>query len=216
MPTIRIKSGTTTPTTSNVVDSELAFDRNTGKVYIGSGTAGGAASSVVEVGGEGKADAGLITSSGLTTSSTSRLLGRVSASGGDIEEIAVGNGFDLAGQGLSLNITEVTEKAAAAVDADELLIADSAASGAIKKISRSNLISGLGGGSVTSVGLSSSDSFLSVTGSPVTTSGTLAVNFAAQSTGTFLAGPSLAGGDASPTFRAIVSADLPDIDGGTF
>ena len=216
MPTIRIKSGTTTPTSSDVVDSELAFDRATGKVYIGSGTAGGAASSVVEVGGEGKADAGLITSSGLTTSSTSRLLGRVSASGGDIEEIAVGNGFDLAGQGLSLNITEVTEKAAAAVDADELLIADSAASGAIKKNSRSNLISGLGGGSVTSVGLSSSDSFLSVTGSPVTTSGTLAVNFAAQSTGTFLAGPSLAGGDASPTFRAIVSADLPDIDGGTF
>ena len=216
MPTIRIKSGTSTPTTSNVVDSELAFDRNTGKVYIGSGTAGGAASSVVEVGGEGKADAGLITSSGLTTAATGKILGRGSALGGAIEELGVGGGLDVTAQGLQIDIGGATEKAAAAVDADELLIADSAASGAIKKISRANLISGLGGGSVTSVGLSSSDSFLSVTGSPVTTSGTLAVNFAAQSTGTFLAGPSLAGGDASPTFRAIVSADLPDIDGGTF
>jgi len=214
MPTIRIKSGTTTPTASNVVDSELAFDRATGKVYIGSGTAGGAASSVVEVGGEGKADAGLITSSGLTTSSTSRLLGRVSASGGDIEEIAVGNGFDLAGQGLSLNITEVTEKAAAAVDADELLIADSAASGGVKKITRANLISGLGGGSVTSVALTA-PSIFSVTGSPVTTSGTLDFALATQTANAVFAGPST-GADAAPTFRALVSDDLPDIDGGTF
>jgi len=215
MPTIRIKSGTTTPTASNVVDSELAFDRATGKVYIGSGTAGGAASSVVEVGGEGKADAGLITSSGLTTSSTSRLLGRVSASGGDIEEIAVGNGFDLAGQGLSLNITEVTEKAAAAVDADELLIADSAASGGVKKITRATLISGLGGGSVTSVGLTSSESFINITGSSVTTSGNLSFEFNTQAANKVLAGPA-SGNDSNPTFRALVSDDLPDIDGGTF
>ena len=215
MPTIRIKSGTTTPTSSNVVDSELAFDRATGKVYIGSGTAGSTATSVVEVGGEGKADAGAIISSGLTMGQD-RILARTEAGTGAVEEFGLSSPVAFSGKFLTVDIANATEKAAAAVDADELLIADSAASGAVKKITRANLISGLGGGSVTSVGLSSSDSFLSVTGSPVTTSGTLAVNFAAQSTGTFLAGPSLAGGDASPTFRAIASVDLPDIDGGTF
>lgn len=134
MSTIRIKSGSTTPTTSNVVDSELAFDRATGKVYIGSGSAGGAATSVVEVGGEGKADSGLITSSGLTTSTTGRLLGRASALGGAIEELGVGGGLDLTAQGIQIDISGATEKAAAAVDADEILIADSAASGDRKSV----------------------------------------------------------------------------------
>lgn len=215
MPTIRIKSGTTTPTTSDVVDSELAFDRNTGKVYIGSGTAGSTATSVVEVGGEGKADAGLITASGLTTAATGKILGRGSALGGAIEELGVGGGLDVTAQGLQLDISGATEKAAAAVDADEILIADSAASGAIKKISRSNLISGLGGGSVTSVGLTSGESFINVTSSAVTTSGNLSFEFNTQTANTVLAGPTT-GADNNPTFRALVSDDLPDIDGGTF
>jgi hypothetical protein len=215
MSTIRIKSGSTTPTTSNVVDSELAFDRATGKVYIGSGSAGGAATSVVEVGGEGKADSGLITSSGLTTSTTGRLLGRASALGGAIEELGVGGGLDLTAQGIQIDISGATEKAAAAVDADEILIADSAASGAIKKITRSNLISGLGGGTVTSVGLTSGESFINVTSSAVTASGNLSFEFNTQVANTFLAGPTT-GADNNPTFRALVSDDLPDIDGGTY
>lgn len=215
MPTIRIKSGTTTPTTSDVVDSELAFDRNTGKVYIGSGTAGSTATSVVEVGGEGKADAGLITASGLTTAATGKILGRGSALGGAIEELGVGGGLDVTAQGIQIDISGATEKAAAAVDADELLIADSAASGAIKKISRANLISGLGGGSVTSVGLTSGESFINITGSSVTTSGNLSFEFNTQTANTVLAGPTT-GADNNPTFRALVSDDLPDIDGGTF
>ena len=215
MSTIRIKSGSTTPTTSNVVDSELAFDRATGKVYIGSGSAGGAATSVVEVGGEGKADSGLITSSGLTTSTSGRLLGRASALGGAIEELGVGGGLDLTAQGIQIDISGATEKAAAAVDADEILIADSAASGAIKKITRSNLISGLGGGTVTSVGLTSGESFINVTSSAVTASGDLSFEFNTQVANTFLAGPTT-GADNNPTFRAIVSDDLPDIDGGTY
>ena len=215
MSTIRIKSGSTTPTTSNVVDSELAFDRATGKVYIGSGSAGGAATSVVEVGGEGKADSGLITSSGLTTSTTGRLLGRVSASGGAIEELAVSEGFDIAGQGLSLNITEVTEKSVAAASADEILIADSANSYAVRKITRTNLLSGVGGGTVTSVGLTSGESFINVTSSAVTASGNLSFEFNTQVANTFLAGPTT-GANNNPTFRALVSDDLPDIDGGTY
>lgn len=120
MPTIRIKSGTTTPTTSNVVDSELAFDRTAGKLYVGSGTQGGAATSVVEV----------------------------------------------------------------------------------------------GVGSVTSVGLSA-PSIFTVTTATVTTSGTLTFELDTQAANTVLAGPTT-GVDNNPTFRALVSADLPDIDGGTY
>ena len=51
MAKITIKSGAAAPTTVNVTDSELAFNRTDGKLYIGKGSsAGGASSSVVEIG----------------------------------------------------------------------------------------------------------------------------------------------------------------------
>ncbi len=64
-----------------------------------------------------------------------------------------------------------------------------------------------GGGGVTSVGLSMPAEF-SVASSPVTTSGTIAVTKAVQSANKAYAGPTT-GADAAPTFRALVSADLP-------
>lgn len=69
---------------------------------------------------------------------------------------------------------------------------------------------GGGSGTVTSVGLSV-PSFLSVAGSPVTTSGTLAVTLATQSANTIFAGPTT-GSAATPTFRSLVSADIPAIN----
>lgn len=63
------------------------------------------------------------------------------------------------------------------------------------------------GGTVTSVGLSLPGIF-SVSGSPVTTSGTLTGSFVNQSANTLFAGPT-SGGAAVPTFRAMVSADIP-------
>lgn len=63
------------------------------------------------------------------------------------------------------------------------------------------------GGTVTSVGLSLPGVF-SVSGSPVTTSGTLTATLANQSANTLFAGPTT-GGAAAPTFRAMVSADIP-------
>ena len=68
-------------------------------------------------------------------------------------------------------------------------------------------ISATTSGTVTSVGLSMPADF-SVAGSPVTTSGTLAVTYATQSANTVLAGPT-AGVPATPTFRALVDADIP-------
>lgn len=71
-----------------------------------------------------------------------------------------------------------------------------------------------GVGTVTSVGLSM-PSLFTVTGTPVTDSGTLTANLATQAANQVLAGPT-GGSAAAPGFRALVSADLPDIDGGTY
>lgn len=51
-------------------------------------------------------------------------------------------------------------------------------------------------------------SFLSVAGSPITSTGTLAVTLSTQAANLVFAGPT-SGGAATPTFRAIVAADLP-------
>ena len=62
---------------------------------------------------------------------------------------------------------------------------------------------------VTSVGLSAPGIF-SVGGSPVTSSGTIALSLATQSANRVWAGPS-SGADAAPTFRALVSDDIPSL-----
>lgn len=72
-----------------------------------------------------------------------------------------------------------------------------------------NYGAGGGGGSVTSVGLSL-PSLFSVTGSPVTSTGTLTGSLVAQLANRVFAGPST-GGDAAPTFRALVAADIPNL-----
>lgn len=64
-----------------------------------------------------------------------------------------------------------------------------------------------GTGTATSVGLSLPAIF-SVSGSPVTTSGTLTATLASQNENLIFAGPTVAPA-AAPTFRAMVNADLP-------
>ncbi len=71
---------------------------------------------------------------------------------------------------------------------------------------------GSSGGTVTSVGLSAPSSILSVSGSPVTTSGTLTLNLATQAANKVWAGPTT-GADATPTFRSLVSGDIPSLSG---
>lgn len=76
-----------------------------------------------------------------------------------------------------------------------------------------------GVGSVTSVALSTPGTIYSVSGSPVTTSGTLTLNLLTQTANTIFAGPTT-GAAATPTFRAMVAADLdaiivPVANGGT-
>ena len=62
-------------------------------------------------------------------------------------------------------------------------------------------------GTVTSVALTES-SIYNVTGSPITTTGTLALNLKTQTAATIFAGPAV-GGALAPTFRALVATDLP-------
>lgn len=69
------------------------------------------------------------------------------------------------------------------------------------------------GGTVTSVALSAPAEF-TVSGSPVTTSGTLTFTKATQNANLVYAGPT-SGGAAAPTFRSLVSADVPTLNQNT-
>ncbi|SEW33200.1 beta strand repeat-containing protein [Chitinophaga arvensicola] len=68
-----------------------------------------------------------------------------------------------------------------------------------------------GTGTVTSVGLTMPGIF-TVSGSPVTTSGTLAASLNPQAAKAVLVGP-ISGGLTTPTFRALEVTDLPDLSG---
>jgi hypothetical protein len=65
-------------------------------------------------------------------------------------------------------------------------------------------------GTVTSVAATVPTSIMSISGSPVTTSGTLAISLATQTANYVWAGPTT-GTAATPTFRALVSADIPSL-----
>jgi hypothetical protein len=65
-------------------------------------------------------------------------------------------------------------------------------------------------GTVTSVAMSV-PSFLSVAGSPITGSGTLAVSLSTQTSGAVFAGPAT-GVAVAPTFRSLVATDIPALD----
>jgi trimeric autotransporter adhesin len=65
-----------------------------------------------------------------------------------------------------------------------------------------------GTGTVTSVALATPGVLYTVSGSPVTTSGTLTLNLINQSANTVFAGPA-SGAATAPTFRALTSADIP-------
>ena len=69
---------------------------------------------------------------------------------------------------------------------------------------------GGGSGTVTNVALSAPGQF-AVSGSPVTTSGTLGLSWLNQAANTVLAGPA-SGAAATPAFRALAAADIPPLD----
>ena len=69
-------------------------------------------------------------------------------------------------------------------------------------------------GSVSSVGLADSTNIFNITGTPVTSSGTLTLSsLKSQVANTFLAAPN--GSSGAPTFRTIVAADIPTLNQNT-
>ena len=69
---------------------------------------------------------------------------------------------------------------------------------------------GGGSGTVTSVAMTVPTGEFGLSGSPVTSSGTLALTWQNQTTGKVLAAPN--GSTGAPTFRALVAADIPNLD----
>jgi len=69
-------------------------------------------------------------------------------------------------------------------------------------------------GTVASVGLALPSSVFNVSGSPVTTTGTLTGTLATQPINTLFAGPS-SGSAAAPTFRSLTTADIPTLNQNT-
>lgn len=76
----------------------------------------------------------------------------------------------------------------------------------------SNGSGGGGSGTVTSVDISA-DSIFVVTGSPITTSGTIDLSFDSQTQNQVFASPN--GSSGAPTFRALVAADVPTLNQNT-
>lgn len=73
------------------------------------------------------------------------------------------------------------------------------------------------GGTVTSVAVTAPTDLLTVSGSPITTNGTIDLALKTQSANLVFAGPGTAGSaDAAPTFRALTGDDLPPIDEGVY
>ena len=71
-------------------------------------------------------------------------------------------------------------------------------------------LTNFGAGTVTSVGLSLPAGLFTVSGSPVTSSGTLSASLDTQTANYVWAGPTT-GAASAPTFRALVAGDIPDL-----
>ena len=78
---------------------------------------------------------------------------------------------------------------------------------------RTAIGAGTSSATVTSVGLALPVSVFTISGSPVTTSGTLTATFSSQLANTVFAGPNGAAG--TPTFRSLVAADVPTLNQNT-
>jgi hypothetical protein len=178
---IRIKRTTTSNRPSSLANSELAMIEGSQTLVVGIGTggAGGSATSIVDVGGVG-AFLGLSSSLTQTAAGNYTFTGTVSLGAATATTPDVGD--------------DSTKVATTAWVKDQGYLTSEAYTG-----------------TATSVGLSLPDLF-SVSGSPVTSSGTLSATLATQTANAVFAGPTT-GSAAAPGFRSLVAADIPDLSG---
>ena len=180
--TIRIKRTSTSNRPATLKNAELAFIEGSSTLVIGTGVSGENAASIIDIGGTG-AFLGLSNSLTQTAAGTYTFSGSVTFSGTTGLGAATATTPDLN--------DDSTRVATTAWVLDK--------------------IDAFGAGTVTSVGLSLPNIF-TVSGSPVTTSGTLSATLASQTANQVFAGPTT-GANAAPAFRALVAGDLPDLSG---
>lgn len=177
--TVRIKrrlAGGAAGAPSSLANAELAFNEQDSVLYYGVGTggAGGSASSILSIGGPG-AFATLNTTQ--TISGDKTLSGLITLSG--------------TGTNSAVGVTQATGDNSTRL----------ATTAFVKSL-------GYGTGTVTSVGLSL-PSFITVTNSPVTGTGTLTGTLASQTGNTIFAAPD--GTSGTPTFRSLTATDIPSL-----
>jgi hypothetical protein len=182
--TIRIKRTTSSNRPASLANAELAFIEGSQILVYGTGTGGasGSATSIIDVGGTG-AFLGLANSLTQTAAGTYTFSGTVTFSG----TTSLGSATATT-QSSSDNSTKVATTAF--VKSQGYLTAETYT------------------GTVTSVALSLPDIF-TVSGSPVSSSGTLSAVLASQTAATVFAAP--AGSSGAPTFRALVAGDIPTL-----
>lgn len=184
-----------TGVTSNVAGSGISVSGATGAVTITN-------TGVTSITGT----ANQITASASTGAVTLSLPSSISVTGATISGLTA-NSFIYSGTGGALTAT-------AAPTNGQILVGSTGAAPVAAALTGGTGISITNGAGsitvnntgVTSVGLSLPAMF-SVTGSPVTTTGTLSATLASQSQNLVFAGPT--SGSAAPTFRGLVYADLP-------
>lgn len=169
---------------SSLANAELAFNESSNVMYYGTGTggAGGSASQIIAVGGDG-AFLGLAAGLTQTAAGAYTFTGTASFTG--------------------------TTSIGAATATSPLTADDSTRVATTEWVKDQGFLTSASNGTVTSVGLSLPNIF-SVSGSPITSSGTLAASLTSQSSNVIFAGPAT-GAAAAPTFRSLVAADIPDL-----
>lgn len=180
--TIRIKRTTTSNRPSSLANAELAFIEGSSILVYGTGSAGagGSATSIIDIGGTGAF-------LGLSNSLTQTAAGAYTFSG-------------------SATFTGTTSLGAATATSPSTND-DSTRVATTEWVKDQGY--GTNSGTVTSVALSLPNIF-TVSGSPVTSSGTLTGSLTTQNANIVFAGPTT-GSAAAPTFRSLVSGDIPDL-----
>ena len=256
--TIRIKrraAGGASGAPSSLENAELAFNEQDLTLYYGLGTggAGGTATSVIAIGGSGayvdlssnqtiggtktfsntiggsiNGNAATVTNgvytngsysdpSWITSISGTKVSGNISGNAANVTgTVAIGNGGSgattAAGARTAFGATTVGSNLFTLTNPSAITFVRINADNSVSTLNaadfRTAIGAGTGNGSVTSVGLSLPAIF-TVSGSPVTGSGTLTATLASQTANTFFAAPNGTAG--APTFRAMVAADVPTL-----
>lgn len=199
--TIRIKrrsSAGAAGSPATLTPAELAYNENDNTLYYGFGDGGvGLSSSIVPIAGSGA----FMTTGTTQTVSAAKTFSNITISGGSISgitDLAIADG----GTGASTALLARTNLLPSFTGNSGKYIVINSTATDVEYVSAS-------AGSVSSVALTVPN-FMSVSGSPVTSSGTLAVSLANQTTNVIFAGPS-SGSASVPTFRSLVAADIPSL-----